>query len=351
MRVPLVLAATAALLAAGCTGKLGITDAASLDEPGFTVTPEKGDASTVFTVDAGKLASGMEATWDFGDGTFLAGRIASHAYGFTNGEMTITLLLTKDGEQGIATRTVKLGTGRNANPTARLTASPAWVEVGKPVSLDARPSDTDKDPLKVAWSKRTDGAPEVEALPVTDNKTTLTFDKPGRYVVGVRVSDPKGGLASRNVTIDVSKVIPPREQQWTWNGTLVAGTAGQGVVEKTWGTPVPPPPAEAPAGVDAARHAYSLKYPASTFIMLQWNDTSAQGAFDLDLELRDAQNKTVFKSETRAPAAPFELNFTQQPPGDYTVIVRAVAGAKVDYALTVYATLQITPEMVNRVET
>ena len=347
MRVPLVLLAAGALLAAGCTGKLGLSNAASIEDPSFTVTPESGDASTTFSVDAGKLADGMEATWDFGDGTILTGRTASHAYGFTNGEMTITLLLSKDGEQGIATRTVKLGTGKNASPTARLTASPTWAEVGKPVSLDARPADADKDPLKVAWSKRAEGTPEVEALSATENKTTLTFDKPGRYVIGVRVSDPKGAVVSRNVTVDVSKRIPPREMQWVWNGTLVAGTGGQGVAEKVWGTPAP----EAPAAVDAARHVYALQYPASTFIMLQWNDTSTQGAFDLDLELRDGQNKTIFKSETRAPAAPFELNFTQQPPGEYAVIVRAVTGAKVDYALTVFATLQVTPEMVNRIET
>ncbi|HWH07570.1 MAG TPA: PKD domain-containing protein [Candidatus Thermoplasmatota archaeon] len=347
MRAPLVLLTAAALLAAGCTGKLGLSNAASIDAPTFTVTPESGDGSTTFTVDAGKLADGMEATWDFGDGTILTGRTASHAYGFTNGEMTITLLLTKDGKQGIATKTVKLGTGKNANPTARLTASPTWAEVGKPVSLDARPDDRDKDPLKVAWSKRKDGDPEVLALDATGNATTLTFDAPGRYVVGVRVSDPKGGVVSRNVTVDVSKRIPERTAQWTWNGTLVAGTAGQGLAEKVWGTPAP----DAPATVDAARHGYSLKYPASTFVMLTWNDTSQQGAFDLDLELRDAQNQTVFKSETRAPAAPFEMNFTQQEPGDYTVVVRAVSGAKVDYSLTVYASLQVTPEMVNRVET
>lgn len=344
MRVPLVLAAAAALLAAGCTDKLGLGNAASIDDPTFTVEPESGDGSTLFKVDAGKLADGMEATWDFGDGTILSGRTAEHAYGFTNGEMTITLLLTKDGKQGIETRTVKLGTGKNANPSARLTASPTWAEVGKAVTLDARPADADKDPLKVAWSKREDGQAEVVALDATEGKTSLTFDKPGRYVVGVRVSDPKGGVASRNVTIDVSKRIPPREATFVWNGTLVAGTAGQGLAEKAWVGPAPD------SNVDAARHVYEVKYPASTFVMLQWNDTSTQGAFDLDLEVRDSANKTVFKSETRAPAAPFEMNFTQQEPGAYTVIVRAVAGAKVDYTLTVYASLMLTPELVNRVE-
>lgn len=346
MRVPLVLLAAAALAATGCTGKLGMTPSASLDEPTFTVTPESGGNNTLFEVDAGKLADGMEATWDFGDGTVMSGRKATHAYGFTNGEMTITLILTKDGKQGIATKTVKLGTGRNANPSARLTATPTWVEVGKPVALDARPSDADKDPLKVAWSRRADGAAEVVALDATEGKTSVTFDKPGRYVIGVRVTDPKGGAAHRNVTIDVSKRIPESTVQLQWNGTLAAGTGGQGLAEKLWGTPAP----DAPATVDAARHAYSLKYPATTFILLQWNDTSQQGAFDLDLELRDASNQTVFKSETRAPAPAFEMNYTQQQPGDYTVVVRAVTGAKVDYSVTVYASLQITPELVNRVE-
>lgn len=336
-----------AVLASGCTG-LGI-GGASVDEPAFTVDPESGGKDTVFTVDAGKLAGGMRASWDFGDGTLAEGRTAKHAYNFTNGEMTMTLILTEDGKQGLATRTVKLGTGKNAPPAARLTASPSWAEVGRTVTLDSRASDADKDPLRILWSMRAEGASEVVALPSTDVKTSVTFDKPGRYVVTARVMDPKGGEATRNATLDVSKRIPASNLQLVWNGTLAAGTGGAGVGEKVWGTPAPPQAGEAP--VDSARHAYSLKYPASTFIILQWNDTSQQGAFDLDLELRDAAGGTVFKSETRAPAAPVEFNVTQQEPGDYTVVVRAVAGAQVAYTLTVFATLQLTPELVNKVET
>lgn len=335
-----VLLVALAVLAAGCNGPLG---GASLDEPSFVVEPASGDGATLFKVDAGRLGDGMKASWDFGDGSVAEGRTAEHAYGFTNGMMTITLVLTKDGEQAVATREVKLGTGKNANPSASLSASPRWVEVGKVVNLDARPSDADKDPLRVTWSYREAGKPEIVALEGA-NKTTVTFDHPGRFDVTVKVRDPKGAETVRNASVDVSTKIPASTALHTWNGTLVAGTAGQGLAEKAWTTPAPDPPAT----FDSARHAYTLEYPASTFVMLTWNDTSQQGAFDLDMELRDDKDQTIFKDERRAPAPPFELNFTEQLPGTYTVIVRAVAGARVEYTLTVQAALRITPELVNK---
>jgi hypothetical protein len=347
--VALLLAATLG----GCSSSL--LSHASIDAPAFDVSPDRGDATTTFHVDAGSWADGASVTWDFGDGATATGRAADHKYGFTNGAMTITLLATQGGKQGVATRTITLGTGVNAKPTLSMYAARSWIEVGKSVALNAHASDADGDPLALTWTTRAAGGPET-ILPGGASTATASFDKPGKYAVTVRARDPKGGEAEATETLDVSKRIPDPSLDLKWNGTLVAGTGGQKQAsEQAWIAPSPVPDTD----VDAARHFYTLKYPASTVVFLVWNDTSTQGFWDLDLELRNAtSNQTIFKSEHHVNpgpppvgTAPFEYNFTQQPPGDYVIVVRAITGVKFDYTLLLHSSLQLTPELVAQTET
>lgn len=337
-----------ALLLAGCTkGSTGLTfESATLEEPDFSLEPESGDRDTVFKVSAGKLGDKYNLTWDWGDGVTTYGASSEHKYGFTNGLMSITLFVSDDaGNQGLASKTIKLGSGNNKVPTVTLRAQKAWVEVGASVNLTASGSDGDRDPLSYLWSWTGGAAPGQTVFEGTGNRAKTSFAEPGEYVVKVRARDPKGGEAIANVTIDVSSKIPPSLFTQTWIGNLTAGTGGAAVSEKAWAVPGAPD-----TNADAARHRYRIDYPATTTIFLSWNDTSQQGAFDLDLELRAANGTTVFKSETRAPAAPFEFNFTAQEPGDYDVIVRAIAGANVMYTVFLQSQLKITPELVARAE-
>ena len=348
---------------AGCTDKLTLGNLTGGDDGPFSVSPDKGDAGTVFHVETD--AAG-DVTWDFGDGTTATSKSADHKYGFSNGVMTITMIATgADGKQAISTRTVTLGTGANRPPTVSVSASPSWVEVRKTVNLTARGNDADKDPIAYLWTYRvvsggvaSDGHDHVHegavpssaaqevVLPGADKANSVAFDAPGKYVVRVRATDPKGGSATSETTIDVSKHIPDSVFDAKFSGTLVAGTGGQASAsEQLWVAPAPD------TSVDAARHAYQLLYPGTTVIVLTWNDTSGQGVFDLDLELRNADNgTTIFRSQTRAPAPAFEFNFTQQQPGNYEVVVRNVAGAQVVYNLLVHSSLTINPDLVAKVE-
>lgn len=351
---------------AGCTDKISF-NSASVDEGKFSLTPDKGDARTLFKVDAGKLGEGKNVTWDFGDGTVRYGGSAEHKYGFTNGVMTITLLVTgSDGKQSVATRTVKLGTGENAEPNVTVRASKTWIEMRKPVNLTATTRDADKDPIRHLWTYKVleggasgDGHAHSHGdAPAATNaqefvidgegaKTQAVFDAPGKYEVRVRASDPKGGQSVATVVVDVSRHIPEPRMSLTFQGTLTAGTGGQGasVSDTLWGTPAPD------SNVDAARHPYTLLYPATTFVMVTWNDTSTQGVFDLDLEVRDANTgEVVFTSATRAPAPAFESNMTRQEPGDYVVVIKAVAGAQVAYTVQLVSALELTPARVAAVE-
>lgn len=344
---------------AGCTDKLSFSGA-TLEEPAFDLAPLTGDKDTVFSADASALAE-YNLTWDWGDGTFSHGPKVEHKYGFTNGVMTVTLFVTDEaGKQGFASREVTLGTGVNKDPTATLRASRSWVEVGKGVTLTAGGSDPDRDPLTYLWTraKVTDaGTGESVVVPGDAKSNLVTFDEAGRWLVTVRAQDPKGGTATAQTFLEVSKVIPPNRFEALFNGTLRVGTAGAAASEKLWVASPPAPDTEA----DVIRHAYTLKYPGNTLIFLTWNDTSGAGAIDLDLELRDAEtNETVFRSETHAvnpaspgaptPIPPFEYNVSAQEAGTYWVIVRAHTGANVAYSVLVHSTLKLTPELVRQVE-
>ncbi len=360
---------------AGCTEKVGL-DSASADSASFKLEPTTGGKDTVFKVDAGKLAKN-NVTWDWGDGTVSYGAKAEHKYNFTNGVMTVTLIATdKDGKQGIATGKVTLGSGKNALPNVTVRAAKAWVEVRKPVNLTATTRDTDRDPITHLWTYSIlsggasgDGhAHDHGAAPTATGqefviegnaaKASVLFDTPGRYLIKVRASDPKGGESVAQTAVDVSRHIPEPTFQTTFEGVVGAGTAGAGVSQTLWGVPADVPD----TNVDVVRHPVSLLYPANVVIILQWNDTAAEqtgmAATDLDLEFRNADNgTTIFKSENRvAPGPPpsvpppFEYNITQVPPANYEVIVRGFAGAQITYKVTFFASLRLTPELVAAAE-
>lgn len=349
LRGGLAVAVTFAVALAGCTGvggKVGLNKA-SLDEPDFGLDPTTGDANTVFKVDSLGLGDKYNVTWDWGDGVLTYGDASEHKFGFSNGVMTVTMVATSsDGEQGIATKQVTLGSGQNKAPTVTARAQRTWIEVGKVINLTATGNDGDRDPMTYFWSYTSADSPAEKAIEGKTNRVPVSFDAPGKYVVKVRARDPKGGEGVGNVTIDVSKSIPSNRFDAVFNGTIKAGSGGQGVSEKAWlGSPTVPD-----TDVDSTRHFYHLDYPANTLLFLIWNDTSTQGVFDLDLELRKADGTVVFTSATRAPAAPFEFNVTAQDPGDYYVVVRGVVGADVKYQLLLQSTLQITPETVAAAE-
>jgi hypothetical protein len=347
LRGGFVLGICSAVLLAGCTGGVGGAlsfNKATLDDPDFSVTPDKGERDTVFKVDSLGLGDEHNVTWDWGDGTITYGATSEHKYGFTNGVMTITLIATAaDGQQGIATKDVTLGTGENRPPTVSIRSSKTWIEVGQRINVSASGSDLDRDPITYVWTYAAEAAPAETSIDSRTNRAPVVFDAPGVYTVKVRALDPKGGESSANLTLTVSSDIPDSRLEQTFFGNVTAGSGGAGVSDKLW---VASPPAP-DTNVDAIRHRYTLDYPGYTLIFLTWNDTTQQGVIDLDLELRAVSNgTTVFKSETRAPAAPFEFNMTQQEPGEYDVIVRGVVGANVPYTVLVQSTLQITPELV-----
>lgn len=372
---PLLLAASllVAGVMAGCTDALSF--ASSDDVDGFTVEPTEGDKDTVFRVKAAGALAGLDLMWDFGDGVTATGAEAEHKYGFTNGMMQITLLATgADGVPQVATKSVKLGNGQNKEPTAgTISATKKWIAVGQSVNLTARGNDLDRDPLTYLWTYKVlsggvagDGhdhdhggtsAPQGGEIVIdgATERTSVIFDAPGVYDVKVQVSDPKGGVAIANTTISVSRHIPDAQVHIPFTGKLLVGTAGNGASEQLWLDNVPD------SSADAARHAFELKYPATGYVYLRWNDTTNQSVMDLDLELRDATTgETLFVGESHsvnpeAPAPPIplpaiEIAYGEIPAGSYEIIVRGYLAANVEYAVDLFASLRLTPELVAQVE-
>src|SRR5581483_1969091 len=115
--VALLLVSSALL--AGCSDKLGLSKA-SIDAPSFDLSPEAGDASTTFHLDAGALSK-YNGTWDFGDGTVKYGASADQKYGLTSGKTTVTLIVTESsGKQGTATRAALLGNRSTRTSSVRV---------------------------------------------------------------------------------------------------------------------------------------------------------------------------------------------------------------------------------------
>jgi hypothetical protein len=366
----LALALAFVLLAAGCTDKLSLNHA-TLESPSFSLTPQEGDATTTFHVDAGSLSK-YNVSWDFGDGTRAYGGSADHKYGFTNGKMTVTLTVTDAaGKQGFATQVVTLGDGVNRPPTARLSAARTWVKVGEPAPFSAYGYDGDGDPLSYQWSVAKPGGAESPAGASSDIRAT--FDAVGAYTLKLVVRDPKGGSATDSQIVWATKEIPATSYDALYFGNLTVGNGDAGANEKLEHNLGGTAPNQT---VDSAVYPFTLSYPGFALVFLTWNDTSGAGAVDLDLELRYAGNGTTIWSSAHhtvnapdpshpppvpsgppplppnlpIPAGPYEYNASYLQPGAYEAVVRGYSGANVAYETLIHASLQVKPEDVAKGE-
>ncbi|GEM_PF-5078009 len=367
---PLLLVALLAVasVAAGCTDKLSLNKA-TLDNPSFDLSPETGDATTTFHVDAGALSK-YNVTWDFGDGTHAYGGSADHQYGFSNGRMTVTLIATDaTGKQGIATRVVVLGTGVNHPPSVRISSSRTWVKVGEPASFNAYGYDADSDPMTYTWTVQPANGAARNAADGPSAVST-TFDAVGSYTVKVLAKDPKGGTATDTQVVWATKEIPATVFDATYHGNITVGNGDAGINEKAESKLGSTAPNQT---VDSAVYPFTLDYPGYTLAFLTWNDSSTVGAVDLDLEVRYASNATPVWTSAHhlvnapdpsnpppipppvppgvpTPVGPYEYNVSMLPPGKYEAVVRGYAGANVEYALLLHASLLVSPESVAKAE-
>ncbi len=133
-------------------------------------------------------------TWTFPGGTF-TGRVPP-AQALPVGGSTVSLEVTNPGGSHTISRVVIV----NGPPTADLNimSSPAAIE--SPVLLDAsRSTDPNQDPLTFSWDLDGNGVYGDAAGALQ----TVSYPEPGRYRVGVQVSDGHGATSTAVASITV----------------------------------------------------------------------------------------------------------------------------------------------------
>lgn len=133
-------------------------------------------------------------TWTFPSGTF-NGRVPP-AQALPVGVATVSLEVTNPGGSHTTSRLVTV----NGPPTADLNimSSPAAIE--SPVLLDAsRSTDPNQDPLTFSWDLDGNGV----YGDATGALQTVSYPEPGRYRVGVQVSDGHGATSTAVASITV----------------------------------------------------------------------------------------------------------------------------------------------------
>ncbi|MEF8817573.1 MAG: PKD domain-containing protein [Salinibacter sp.] len=152
------------------------------------------------TVNEDEAARPLDRQWRFGDGTRGTGPTATHTYGRPG---TYTVSFAARNEAGTATESTTIRVTRASDPPSTpdapwivsLTARPNPVSVGEPVQL--RSVVRGGEPFAYRW---TVGDETVERGP----EPTVTFERPGRHPVRVRVSND-AGTETRAMTVHAER--------------------------------------------------------------------------------------------------------------------------------------------------
>jgi YD repeat-containing protein len=145
---------------------------------------------------------------------------ASRAYA-SSGAYAVKLRITDDdGAQATATVSV---TAVNVLPVAAIVATPATVDAGQQVTLDATgSSDADGTLVKYDWDL--DGNGTYEATSGAAPTRTHTYPNAGGFTVGVRVTDNDGG--SRTASTRLVVRTPATGGGTTTGGDGTGGSSG-----------------------------------------------------------------------------------------------------------------------------
>jgi PKD repeat protein len=128
------------------------------------------------------------------DGAFNDGTGASVSRAYPNaGTFPVSLRVTNDlGEQTVATGQVVVAQPPNRLPTASMTISPVSPVPGQTVTFTSTSADPDGSIVSTEWDLDNNGVYN-DAVGTT---ATRTFPAGGSYVVGLRVTDNRGGVAT-----------------------------------------------------------------------------------------------------------------------------------------------------------
>ncbi len=168
-----------------------------------SVTPSSAPSGTVVTASTaassdpdGTIASSQI---DFGDGTIVAGPVATHAYARA-GSYTVTATVT-DNMGASATSTAGV-TATNRAPLAALSLTPATAPTGTAVSASSAASSDPDGSIASSVINFGDGTIAGGAT------ATHAYATPGTYTITATVTDNMGATASTTQTVTVTNRAP-----------------------------------------------------------------------------------------------------------------------------------------------
>ncbi len=179
-----------------------ITDPGTLDE--FTFDVDWGDPESPNNVERYTFESSSSGVQTFS--LFHQYTDDRGAPGTSSDNYTISVTLTDD--DGGATTQSTIVTVNNEAPTIDVIANTGPVSRGEFAEVTVVASDP-SDPLTYEFDFDNDGTYEIG--PQSANTASHAYAQDGVYVVGVRVSDDDGGIATGTTTITVESPAPPLE--------------------------------------------------------------------------------------------------------------------------------------------
>ncbi len=196
---------------AATTADLVVDDppVAALSAPAGTLKPGVAytfDASGSSTPDAGLGGSVARFDWDWGDGTATpnGGPRAQHTFA-ADGTPRVTVTVYDD--LGLSATASASATVFDQLPLVTLVATPATVQVGQAVRLDASgSSDPDGRIVEYRWDLDGNGSFET-STGTTPTVTTGGYPNPGLLTLSVKAIDDSGGSSVKGVTVTVA--APP----------------------------------------------------------------------------------------------------------------------------------------------
>jgi len=187
----------------------------------FTLTPESGTTTTIFSFDASSssdeedVSTDLEVRWDFeNDGTFDTNfsttKTNSKLYS-TPGTYTVKLeVKDTDGDTSSTTNSLNV-IQENTAPTASFTVDPESGTTATIFNFDASSSSDEEDAstdLEVRWDFENDGTWDSEFRSI--KTITNQFEIPSVYTVILEVRDTEGltNIITKSVTVEEQNTAP-----------------------------------------------------------------------------------------------------------------------------------------------
>jgi PKD repeat protein len=162
------------------------------------------DASASSSPDVGLGGRIVRYDWDWGDGTtsLNAGATPTHAF---RSDALPQVRVTVVDDLGLETTASAAVTVLNQLPLVQLIATPATVQVGEPLRLDATgTSDPDGTIAEYRWDLDANGTFE-RSTGTTSSVTTGGYPNPGPIVLRVKAIDDSGGSSVKSITVTVAR--------------------------------------------------------------------------------------------------------------------------------------------------